>query len=79
MITGRVCALDPAHVRAEGGETRLTDVPMWDSPVLIADYAALDLAAARETTASAAGTATRRTKTSAPAVPSATAAHGTAK
>lgn len=78
MITGRVCALDPARVRAEDGETRLTDVPMWDAPVLIADYAALDLAA-RETTASAVGTATRRTKTSAPAVPSATTAHGTAK
>ena len=38
MITGRIFEFDPANVRHEDGKTVLDDVPMWDSPVMIADY-----------------------------------------
>ena len=38
MITGRIFELDAANVCHEKGATVLTDVPMWDSPVMIADY-----------------------------------------
>ena len=38
MITGRIYEFDPANVRQEKGHTVLKDVPMWDSPVMIADY-----------------------------------------
>jgi hypothetical protein len=38
MITGRIFELDAANVRRENGKTVLTEVPMWDSPVMIADY-----------------------------------------
>ena len=43
MITGRVCEIPLESVRAEGGETVLFDVPMWDSPVLVADRAAVSV------------------------------------
>ena len=39
MITGRIGEVPADNVRAEGAETVLTDVPLWDSPVLIADSA----------------------------------------
>ena len=38
MITGRIFEFDASNVRHEKGTTVLTDVPMWDSPVMIADY-----------------------------------------
>ena len=38
MITGRIFEIDAANVRRVNGKTVLTDVPMWDSPVMIADY-----------------------------------------
>ncbi len=38
MITGRIFEFDGANVRHENGMTVLTGVPMWDSPVMIADY-----------------------------------------
>ncbi|MCQ2388096.1 MAG: hypothetical protein MJ138_00080 [Kiritimatiellae bacterium] len=44
MITGRVGEIDAKNVRIEGNETVLSDVPTWDSPVLIADLAAVPLA-----------------------------------
>ena len=37
MITGRIGEIDPRDVRQEGGETVLTNLPMWDSPVLVAN------------------------------------------
>ena len=37
MITGRIFAIDPKNVKAEKGTTLLSDLPMWDSPVMIAD------------------------------------------
>ena len=44
MVTGRVCAFDPMNVRTGDGETVISDAPMWDSPVLVADRAAVPLA-----------------------------------
>jgi hypothetical protein len=38
MITGRIFEFPSANVKTEKGRTVLTDVPMWDSPVMIADY-----------------------------------------
>jgi hypothetical protein len=38
MITGRIFEFDPAAVRHEEGKTVLTDVPVWDSPVMIAEH-----------------------------------------
>ena len=43
MITGRACEIDSCNVRNEDGETVLSDVPMWDSPVLIANRTAVPL------------------------------------
>ena len=37
MITGRVFEIQAESVRVDGGETVLSDVPMWDAPVAIAD------------------------------------------
>ena len=45
MITGRICEIDSRNVRREKGETVLTDVPMWDSPVLVANRMAVPFAA----------------------------------
>ena len=41
MITGRIGAIEPGNVRHEGDETVLADVPMWDSPVVIAERTAI--------------------------------------
>ena len=38
MITGRIFEFDAGNVRYQNGKTVLTDVPMWDSPVMIAEY-----------------------------------------
>ena len=36
MITGRIGEIRPENVRREGDSTVLSDVPMWDSPVVVA-------------------------------------------
>ena len=41
LITGRVGAIAPENVKAEDGATVLKDVPMWDSPVILASRAAV--------------------------------------
>ena len=41
MITGRIGVIDPANVKLDKGTTTLTDVPMWDSPVLVANRTAV--------------------------------------
>ena len=41
MITGRIFEIDAANVRHEGGTTVLTDLPMWDSPMMIAARASV--------------------------------------
>lgn len=41
MITGRIFEIDKANVKHESGVTVLNDIPMWDSPVMIADYASV--------------------------------------
>lgn len=38
MITGRIFEFDAKNVSYQNGKTVLTDVPMWDSPVIIAEY-----------------------------------------
>ena len=38
MITGRIFEIPAANVRQSKDGTILTDVPMWDSPVMIADH-----------------------------------------
>ena len=38
MITGRIFEIPAANVRQSKDGTVLTDVPMWDSPVMIADH-----------------------------------------
>jgi hypothetical protein len=38
MITGRIFEIPSVNVKTDKGRTVLTDVPMWDSPVMIADY-----------------------------------------
>ena len=40
MTTGRVFEIPAESVRADGGETVLSDMQMWDSPVAIAERAA---------------------------------------
>ena len=44
MITGRVCAFDEKNIVRGKGRTVITDVPMWDSPVLICSVESLTLA-----------------------------------
>ena len=44
MITGRVFEIAEARVERRPGGMTLRDVPMWDSPVLIASRAAVPLA-----------------------------------
>ena len=41
MITGRICEIERENVRVDCGETILSDVPMWDSPVLLTDRASV--------------------------------------
>jgi hypothetical protein len=38
MITGRIFEIDSKNVEYKDGNTLLTDVPMWDSPVIITEY-----------------------------------------
>ncbi len=37
MITGKVFALDPSAWKCEGGNTILTQLPLWDSPIMLAE------------------------------------------
>ncbi len=39
MITGKVFELAPGSWASEGGNTRLAQVPLWDSPVMLAERA----------------------------------------
>jgi len=48
MITGRVGEIDVKNVKEEGSETVLTDVPIWDSPVLIASRMSVPLSETRQ-------------------------------
>jgi hypothetical protein len=41
MITGRIFEIDSKNVQHQDGNTILTDVPMWDSPVMIAEDTAV--------------------------------------
>jgi len=43
MITGRVYALPAADVRSENGATTFAKLPLWDSPVLLAERAQVPL------------------------------------
>ena len=44
MITGRICEIGPDGISRANGETVLRNVPMWDSPVLVADRTAVPFA-----------------------------------
>lgn len=43
MITGKVFELAPGSWTSEGGNTRLAQVPLWDSPVMLAERAQVPL------------------------------------
>lgn len=43
MITGKVFELAPGSWTSEGGNTRLTQLPLWDSPVMLAERAQVPL------------------------------------
>ena len=43
MITGKVFELDKSAWRSEGGNTRLTQLPVWDSPMMLAERAQVEL------------------------------------
>ncbi|NLX95018.1 MAG: glycoside hydrolase [Rhodopirellula sp.] len=43
MITGKVFDLDKSAWKSEGGNTTLTQLPMWDSPMMLAERAQVDL------------------------------------
>ena len=43
MITGKVFELDKSAWKTEGGNTTLTQLPMWDSPMMLAERAQVDL------------------------------------
>ena len=43
LLTGRVYAFPKANVREVDGETFYFDVPVYDSPCILAERAALDL------------------------------------
>ena len=43
MVTGRAFELGPSRIRAEDGRTVFTDIPAWDSPVVIAARGELPL------------------------------------
>ena len=45
MITGRVYEIPPDRIAYEGGKTVIADLPMWDSPVMIAEDKAVPLRA----------------------------------
>jgi hypothetical protein len=41
MITGRVFRIPDSSVRSNASQTVLSDIPMWDSPLMIADESAV--------------------------------------
>ncbi len=43
MITGKVFELDKSAWKSEGGNTKLAQLPMWDSPMMLAERAQVDL------------------------------------
>jgi hypothetical protein len=43
VITGKVYEIDQALCKSEGGNTRLTQLPVWDSPMLLAERAQVPL------------------------------------
>ena len=43
MITGKVFELDKSAWKSDGGNTTLTQLPMWDSPMMLAERAQVDL------------------------------------
>lgn len=43
MVTGKVFELAPGSWTSEGGNTRLAQVPLWDSPVMLAERAQVPL------------------------------------
>lgn len=43
MITGRVFEMDKATWKVDGGATKWTELPMWDSPVMIAERELVEL------------------------------------
>lgn len=43
MITGKVFELAPGSWTSEGGSTRLAQVPLWDSPMMLAERAQVPL------------------------------------
>ena len=45
MITGRVYEIPPDRIAYEGGKTVIADLPMWDSPVMVAEDKAVPLRA----------------------------------
>ena len=43
MITGKVFELGRSAWKSDGGNTTLTQLPMWDSPMMLAERAQVDL------------------------------------
>ncbi len=43
MITGKVFQLDEVSWKSEGGSTTLTQLPVWDSPMMLVERAQVDL------------------------------------
>jgi len=43
MITGKVYQLDESACKSAGGNTTLTQLPMWDSPMMLAERAQVEL------------------------------------
>lgn len=43
MISGRVFRIPSSSVKLEDGKTTIADIPMWDSPLLIAEEGAIEM------------------------------------
>jgi len=43
MITGKVYELDKSAWKSEGGNTMLTQLPVWDSPMMLAEREQVEL------------------------------------
>jgi hypothetical protein len=43
MITGKVFNLEPGTCKSADGNTVLTQIPMWDSPMMLAERAQVEL------------------------------------
>ena len=43
MVTGRVFEIDPKDVETQGGTTAFRRLPVWDSPVLLAERGNVEL------------------------------------